>query len=74
MKLDFVVLLRTIIVTAAIMLLLVLDRIWFQLISPDIFFKLLISVFLVGIFIAFVIAVKKDLQDEKKMRDDKYLS
>lgn len=74
MKLDFVLLFRTVIATASVLLLLLLDRIWFEIVPPETFWKLLLSVLLIGVFTGFVISVKKDLNDEKKLREDKHLN
>ena len=66
-------LLYTMIVLAVAGTGLILDQIWIGLIDADLFFKLLVSVGIVGALIAFFMAVGEDFGTNKKLKDDKYI-
>lgn len=59
----------TVLATAAVALL----QMWFHIFDALIFWKLLVTLVVVGVSISLVIALKQDLGDEKKMKDDKYV-
>ncbi len=52
---------------------LILVQMWFPIFDTTIFWKLIASLVIVGCVVSFIIAVKQDLTDDKKMKDDKYL-
>lgn len=52
---------------------LVLLQMWFHIFDATIFWKLLVTLVIIGSVASFIIAVKQDLTDEKKLKDDKYL-
>lgn len=52
---------------------LTLTQIWFPLFGWDIFFKLIASIVIIGIILGLLIALKADLGQHKKMKDDNYL-
>lgn len=73
MKIDFQTLFKciTYLVIAAVTLILL--QMWLQLFNVLVFWKLLGTLGLLGGLAAFLIAIKQDIADEKKLRDDKYL-
>jgi hypothetical protein len=48
-------------------------QLWFSLFAYDVFCKLMITLVVLGVVVSFLIAVKQDLTDNKKLKDDKYL-
>lgn len=73
MKIDFQMLFKCLaylVVTAVVLILL---QMWLQLFNILVFWKLLGTLALLGGLAAFLIAIKQDIADEKKLRDDKYL-
>jgi hypothetical protein len=46
---------------------------WFRLFATDIFIKLLVTLAVLGAVVTFIIAVKTDLDEDKKLKDDKYV-
>lgn len=73
MKIDFQTLFKslTYLVIAAVMLILL--QMWLHPFNTVVFWKLLGTLGLLGGLAAFLIAIKQDIADEKKLRDDKYL-
>lgn len=53
--------------------LLVILQMWFDLFSSLVFYKLLATLAILGLMAGLVIAVRQDLSDEKKLKDDKFV-
>jgi hypothetical protein len=73
MKVDFQTLFKSMIFLVVGIVVLILAQMWLHLFDIIIVWKLLGTLVLLGVLAAFLIAVKQDLNDEKKLRDDKYL-
>ena len=73
MKFDINALVRCIVVLVVTGAALVLLQMWFHIFNPEIFWKLVVTLVIIGSVASFIIAVKQDLSDEKKLKDDKYL-
>lgn len=58
------------VVAAAILVLL---QMWVHPFHAIVFWKLLGTIAILGGLAAFLIAIKQDIADEKKLRDDKYI-
>lgn len=52
---------------------LVLDRVWFQTVPWDIFIKLLLSLVVLAVLDGFLMIVRADFSQHKKLKDDNYL-
>lgn len=74
MKIDFQTLFKCIIVIVVMAVGLVLLQMWFHPFNGVVFWKILATLALLGGLVSFFIAIKQDIVDEKKMRDDKYIS
>lgn len=73
MKFDTQLLMRLIICIVVAGAALFLLELWFDVFNDATFIKLMVTLFVVGMVAAFVMAAKRDLTQEKKLRDDKYL-
>lgn len=73
MSLNVQILVKCIVAVAVLSVGLILAQMWFTLFAADIFWKLLVTLVLLGGLVSFLIAVKQDLSEDKKLRDDKYL-
>jgi len=73
MSLNVQMLVKCIVAVAVLSVGLILAQMWFTLFPAEIFWKLLVTLVLLGALVSFLIAVKQDLSEEKKLRDDKYL-
>ncbi len=52
---------------------LVLDRVWFQIVPWDTFIKLSISLVILAVLDGFLMIVRADFSQHKKLKDDNYL-
>lgn len=52
---------------------LVLLQMWFSLFDMVFFWKLLVTLVILGSVASFVIAIKQDLTEDKKLKDDKFI-
>lgn len=52
---------------------LVLLQMWFSLFDTVFFWKLLVTLVILGSVASFVIAIKQDLTEDKKLKDDKFI-
>lgn len=73
MTLNTQALVKSIVVLTILGAALVLAQIWLSLFETVVFVKLLVTLLIVGGVVTFIIAVKSDMSDEKKLKDDKYL-
>lgn len=73
MTLNTQALVKSIVVLTIFGAALVLAQIWLNLFETVVFVKLLVTLLIVGGVVTFIIAVKSDMSDEKKLKDDKYL-
>lgn len=74
MKINTQVLVKSIVMVAILSVALLLIKIWLPDLLPEIlFWKLLGTLLILGVLVSFIIAVKQDLSDEKKLRDDKFI-
>jgi hypothetical protein len=73
MKIDFQTLFRCVIAIVILAVVLILLQMWFKPFGIIVFWKILATLALLGGLVSFFIAVKQDITDEKKMRDDKYI-
>lgn len=73
MKININALVKSIVVIVVLGAALVLAQMWFNIFSLEVFWKLLVTLAIVGSVASFIIAVKQDLSDEKKLKDDKFL-
>lgn len=53
---------------------LVLLQIWFDLFNDLVFWKLLVTLGILGCLGSFMIAIRQDMDEEKKMKDDKFVN
>ena len=53
---------------------LLLLQIWFDLFNDLIFWKLLVTLGILGCLGSFMIAIRQDMDEEKKMKDDKFVN
>ena len=53
---------------------LVLLQLWFDLFNDLIFWKLLVTLGILGCLGSFMIAIRQDMDEEKKMKDDKFVN
>ncbi len=74
MKFDFLLLFRVIGVTAVLIVAAIIAQMWFTVFADGVFWKLIVTLMLVGGLAGFLLAVRQDISAEKKMRDDKYIS
>ncbi len=73
MKLDVNALMRCIIFLVVATAGLVLVQMWFHVFSTLFFWKALVTLIILGVVASIVIAVRQDMTEEKKLKDDKYL-
>lgn len=73
MTLNTQALVKSIVVLTILGAALVLAQLWLNLFETVVFVKLLVTLLIVGGVVTFIIAVKSDMSDEKKLKDDKYL-
>lgn len=73
MKIDNTLLVRCIVMLVIVGAGLGLAQMWLSLFAADIFIKFMITLAVLGLVASFLIAVRQDMTDEKKMKDDKYL-
>lgn len=73
MKIDFQTLFKSMIFIVVLLVILILAQMWLHPFGEIFFWKLMATLVLLGGLISFFIAVKQDITDEKKLRDDKYL-
>lgn len=73
MKIDFHTLFKCIIGIVVVGVALILVQMWFSPFQWFTFWKILATLGLLGGLVSFFIAVKQDITEEKKLRDDKYL-
>lgn len=73
MKVNINALVRGIVILVVAGAALVLLQMWFNIFAAEIFWKLLVTLVVIGSVVSFIIAVKQDLSDEKKLKDDKFL-
>lgn len=73
MKIDMNVLSRAIVGVVVASAAVAIGQMWFDLFSEAVFIKLLATFVILGLAAAFVAAVKQDISEEKKLKDDKYL-
>lgn len=73
MKFDINVLVKCIVVLVVTGAALLLLQMWLHVFAVEIFWKLLVTLVIIGSVASFIIAVKQDLSDEKKLKDDKFL-
>lgn len=74
MKVRFNILLKSLILIAVITAGLVLAQMWFHPFAWAVFWKLIVTLVILGGLVSFILAVKEDIGSEKNLRDDKYLS
>ncbi len=48
-------------------------QMWFTLFMWDTFWKLIITLVILGVLVAFIMAIKEDMGETKKLKDDNYL-
>lgn len=73
MKIDMNVLARSIVIVVVAAAAITIAQMWLDLFSDMVFIKLLGTLVILGAVAAFVAAVKQDISEEKKLKDDKYL-
>lgn len=73
MKIDFQTLFKCMMYLVAAAATLILLQMWVHPFHMLVFWKLLATIGILGGLAAFLIAIKQDLADEKKLRDEKYL-
>lgn len=52
---------------------LVLDQVWFEAVSWDTFIKLLLSLVILAVLDVFLMIVRADFSQNKKLKDENYL-
>lgn len=66
-------LVRSVVGLVVIAAALLLVQLWFESFSWMFFWKMLVTVIVIGLVISFIIAVMADFSGEKSLKDDKYL-
>jgi len=73
MKFNINLLARCIIGVVVLCAALVLVQMWVPIFDTTVFWKLIVTQVIVGSVASFIIAVKQDMTDDKKLKDDKFL-
>lgn len=73
MKIDFQTLFKSMVYLVVAAAALVLLQMWLHPFNTVVFWKLLGTIGILGGLAAFLIAIKQDIDDEKKLRDEKFL-
>lgn len=73
MKIDITALVKSIVAIVVLGAALILAQLWFDVFPEAVFGKLLVTLLILGGVVSFIIAVKQDLSEEKKLKDDKYI-
>lgn len=74
MRIDHTMLIRSLVWLTVIAGGLVLIQLWFSVFSAAFFWKALASLAVIGGVASLVIAIRQDLQEEKKMKDDGFVN
>lgn len=74
MKMNVNLLLKSVAVVIVLLAATALAQIWFEVFPEAIFLKVMISLVIVGAVASILIAITLDMDENKKMRDDKYLN
>ncbi len=74
MNINTTLLLRSIICLVVAGAALVLAQLWFDLFSHVIFWKIFATLIILGTVVSIVIAIKADMSEEKKLKDDKFVN
>ena len=73
MKIDFDMLFKILVGIVVAVVVMIILQMWMHLFHPLVFWKLIATLVLLGCLAGFLIAVKSDMADEKKLRNDKFL-
>ena len=73
MKFDSNILVKCIVGIVLACAALILVQMWVPIFETAIFWKLIVTLVIIGSVVSFIIAVKQDLTDDKKMKDEKFL-
>lgn len=73
MKINTPLLLKSIIGLAVVAAALILVQMWFEIFDGLVFFKMLMTLLILGGIASFIIAVVTDMDEEKRLRDDKFI-
>jgi hypothetical protein len=74
MKMNTNMLLKCVTATIVTGAALVLLQLWFDLFNDLVFWKLIVTLGVLGLVASFVIAIRVDMDEEKKMKDDKFVN
>ena len=74
MNINTVALMRAIIWLVVAGGALVLAQLWFHLFSEEIFWKLFVTLVVIGGVVSVVLAVRADMSEEKKLKDDNFVN
>jgi protein-S-isoprenylcysteine O-methyltransferase Ste14 len=74
MKINVNLLLKSIAIVVVLLALVGLGQIWFNIFSPEILWKVVASLVIIGGLVSVLIAILMDIDENKKMKDDNYLN
>lgn len=74
MNINTALLLRSIIWLVVAGAALVLVQLWFNVFAHDLFWKLFVTLIILGGVVSVVLAIKADMSEEKKLKDDKFVN
>ena len=74
MNINTVALMRSIIYLVVTGGALILLQLWFDLFSEQIFWKLFVTLLVIGGVVSVVLAVRADMSEEKKLKDDNFVN
>ena len=74
MKIDYEVLFKAVGGIVSALVAIILLQIWVHPLGTLVFWKILVSLALLGGLAAFFIAIKQDISTEKKSKDEKYFN
>lgn len=74
MNINTTMLLRSIIWLVIAGAVLVLVQMWFAVFAADVFWKIFATLIILGAVVSVVLAIKADMSEEKKLKDDKFVN
>lgn len=74
MKLNSSSLIRSVIVTIVMLALLLIAGVWFELFDDERFWKVAVTLVIVGATLALVFAARSDLAEEDTLKKDKFFN
>lgn len=74
MKLKHQKLLTVVVAVAILLGALVIAQLWFEVFSDKTFFKIIVTLFVLGGLASFLIAVQQDLSEDASLKKDNYIN